>query len=106
MDDTELIMGAIANLKELTETKFGASDQKQDMIIAEVKRHGDEIGQLYDFDRDRAHDIGELEKATQPAISHSKNATKINVAFVLGFIGVLAAACGKGVIEFFKGSGS
>ncbi len=105
MDDTELIMGAIKSLEKLTETQFKATDQKQDMVISEVKRHGDEIGQLYNFDRDRAHEISELGKATQPSVAHAKNATKINAAFVVGFVGVVAVACGERLVEFFKGNG-
>ena len=105
MDDTELIMGAIKGLEKLTEAQFKAADQKQDMVMADIKRHGDEIGQLYNFDRDRARDIVGLAAVTQPAVAHAKNATKINAAFVLGFVGVVAVAFGERFVELFRGKG-
>ena len=105
MDDTELIMGAIKGLEKLTEAQFKAADQKQDMVMAEVKRHGDEISQLYDFDRDRSLELSVLDKMTHPAVVHAKNATKINVAFVIGFVGVVAAAFRQRIVSFFQGKG-
>ena len=105
MDDTELIVGAIKGLEKLTEAQFKAADQKQDMVIAEVKRHGDEISQLYDFDRDRSQEIADLDKVTQSAVTQAKHRTTINVAFVLGIVGVAAVAVGDKIVSFFQGKG-
>ncbi len=112
MADTELIMGAIKSLEKLTEAKFKAADQKQDTVIDDIKRHGEEIGQLFNFDRDRSKEISglgqevvKLDKVTQPAVTQAKNKTKINMAFVLGIVGVAALAIGDKIVEFIKGNG-
>jgi hypothetical protein len=103
LDDTARILEAIASVKELFETKNQATNEKVDMVKDDVKRHGADIGALYEHDRERMAGIADIDKAIQPAISHVKNANKMTAAFIISSIGVLGAAFGKSLMAMFKG---
>ena len=107
MEEGQLILRSLDDLKDTVKTNYEALDGKLDRALVEIDRNKGSISKQFDQGRERDTKIQENHEAIAPAAAHAKNSRKVTIAIVsivlTSVAGVFAVAFGERIVSVFSG---